>query len=176
MAGISSSTARSIRLSGCEAPWRKLKALAAWSSMYWLVIERHHPPLILHPVTHQAAAQNISVLCARGQIPLFAAPERGGPPLSAGEPRTIGMLHRVAALSEGECNRALALQGDECRLSRTQHPHCRAKRVLHNFWRLSSRNAERLQGESIHLMGVSQNRTTHIAIAHERANTRQCDI
>src|SRR5579875_4199466 len=96
MAGISSEAARSMRASGCDAPSRKLKALAACSSTYCSVIERHHLPPVIDEIVHEAAAEHGAARIAGDEVPLLLSPERGGPPAAVALPRAVGLLDGVA--------------------------------------------------------------------------------
>src|SRR5579884_176803 len=112
MAGIPSEAARSIRASGCDAPSRKLKALAACSSTYCSVIERHHLPPVVDEITHEAAAEHEAVGIAGDEVPLLLSPERGGPPAAVALPRTIGLFNGVAVPAKPEGCRPSMMQCD----------------------------------------------------------------
>src|SRR6185503_15070316 len=106
MAGMSISIARSMKDSGAEAASRKLKALAAWSSMYssagfreriWSprdeeasVIIRVQEPLVVEVVVDEKAGEGFACGSGCHHVPLFDVPAIDVPPGAAGLPRAIG--------------------------------------------------------------------------------------
>ena len=103
-----SSAARSISASGCDAPSRKLKALAACSSTYSLVISHKTPPAATRSVPGHATSRQATertVAPRRQHIPLFRVPFVGGPPAAAGSPRPVGGRDLKAVLLDRERQR-----------------------------------------------------------------------
>src|ERR1700678_2405003 len=113
MAGMLSSAARWIRSSGSDATYRKLKALAAWSSTYPSVIQCLHLPMSLRKITCQPAAEPACIMTPGDQVPLFERPEGRLPPVSGCRPGPVSTLDGISLLPEDERVRLPITYGDD---------------------------------------------------------------
>src|SRR6187402_113655 len=173
MAPIPVATAALTNPSGCEAPSRKLKALAACSSIYSAhlsVIQCLKLPLLAQKIVREQAKQHLLRIGHGTYIPLFVRPHLRRPPLAALTPGTIGLLYGIAFSMKHEGSKTLAFMlnhEDQWRAIATQ-----SDSVFRgsNFFRCRVWNNKALHHEAVRTVCIQQSCSAYTFFANEFCN------